>query len=291
MWKYVNPGYGELLDENKVGTVQDKAKNPVNGVSINNSSGICVLIPNLQEVFLKFNLYAIGSTRSSYWHVLLGDGENYCGLLDNTYADSSCGVKINNEDDSKYNYFDARKVVTFLIHVKNGQNGVFEAYINKSLIKAYSGNIKCSSFKHLKIYTKKDYEYISNIIIADYDIRDESVLVVPLGDPTGTWSGISDGEAKATEVDQVLTQSLKIDDIKNIVGTDTVTSVSVAAFDIRYDSDKVNAMEASITKDGSNLTSATKSITNNAITPVTFMKNMTIDNLANTSVSFKAKKV
>ena len=89
----------------------------------------------------------------------------------------------------------------------------------------------------------------------------------------------------------MLTQSLKIDDIKNIVGTNTVTSVSVAAYDIRYDSEKVNSMEASIIKDGSNLTSATKSITNNAITPITFMKNMTIDNLANTSVSFKAKKV
>lgn len=291
MWKYVNPGYGELLDGNKAATVQDITKNPTNEVSINNSSGICVLFPGLQEVFLKFDLYTISSTRSSIWYVLLGDGNNYCGLTDNTYADSSCAVRINNEDESKYNYFDERKVATFFIHVKCGQNGTFEAYINGSLIKAYSGSIKCSRFKHLKIYTKQDRTYISNIIISDQDIRDESVLVVPLGEPTGTWSGISDGEAKATEADQVLTQSLKIDDIKNTVGTDTVTSVSVAAYDIRYDSEKVNAMEASITKDGSNLTSATKSITNNAITPVTFMKNMTIDNLANTSVSFKAKKV
>lgn len=291
MWKYVNPGYGELLDENKAATVQDMTKNPTNKVSINNSSGICVFFPGLQEVFLKFDLYTISSIRSSIWHVLLGDGNNYCGLTDNTHDDSSCAVRINNEDESKYNYFDERKVATFFIHVKNGQKGFFEAYINGSLIKAYSGSIKCSSFKHLKIYTKQDRTYISNIIISDQDIRDESVLVVPLGEPTGTWSGISDGEAKATEADQVLTQSLKIDDIKNTVGTDTVTSVSVAAYDIRYDSEKVNSMEASITKDGSNLTSATKSITNNAITPITFMKNMTIDNLANTSVSFKAKKV
>ena len=291
MWKYVNPGYGELLDENKAATVQDKTKNPTNGVSINNSSGICILIPNLQEVFLKFNLYTISSVRSEFWHVLLGDDSNYCGLTDNTYSDSSCAVTINNEKESKYNFFDERKVATFFVHVKNGQNGIFEAYINGSLIKAYSGNIKCSSFKNLKIYTRKNQTYISNIIISDQDIRDESVLVVPLGEPTGTWSGISDGEAKATEADQILTQSLKIDDIKNTVGTNTVTSVSVAAYDIRYDSEKVNSMEASITKDGSNLTSATKSITNSAITPVTFIKNMTIDKLANTSVSFKAKKV
>ena len=155
--------------------------------------------------------------------------------------------------------------------------------------KAYNRQISFSNIDAVKIRAQVDY--ISNIIISDQDIRDESVLVVPLGDPTGAWSGISDGEAKATEVDQVLTQSLKVDDIKNTVGTNTVTSVNVAAFDIRYDSEKVNSMEASITKDGSNLIDATKSITNSAITPVTFMKNMTIDNLANTSVSFKAKKV
>ena len=177
MWKYVNPGYGELLDENKAATVQDRTKNPTNGVSINNSSGICILIPNLQEVFLKFNLYTISSVRSEFWHVLLGDDSNYCGLTDNTYSDSSCAVTINNEKESKYNFFDERKVATFFVHVKNGQNGIFEAYINGSLIKAYSGNIKCSSFKNLKIYTRKNQTYISNIIISDQDIRDEAFLL------------------------------------------------------------------------------------------------------------------
>lgn len=291
MWKYVNPGYGELLDENKATTVQEKIKNPTNGVSITKSTGNCITIPSLNEVFLKFDLYNISSARDETWNVLLGDEDNYCGLYDTSLANTSFAVKINNENDNKNVYHDNKKVAKFFVHAINGINGTFEVYLNGALVKAYSGNVKCAKFKHLQMYTRQDSAFISNIIIADYDIRDESVLVVPLGEPTGTWSGISDGEAKATEADQILTQSLKIDDIKNTVATDTVTSVSVAAFDIRYDSQKVNSMEASITKDGSNLTSATKSIKNSAITPVTFMKNMTIDNLANTSVSFKAKKV
>lgn len=291
MWKYVNPGYGELLDENKAATVQDKTKNPTNGVSITKSTGNCIVIPSLKEVFLKFDLYNISSARNEQWNVLLGDEDNYCGLYDTSFANTSFAVKINNENDNTNVYHDNEKIAKFFVHAINGINGTFEVYLNGALVKAYSGNVKCTKFKHLQMYTKQDRVFISNIIIADHDIRDESVLVVPLGEPTGTWSGISDGEAKATEADQVLTQSLKSDDIEGVVGTDTVTSVSVAAYDIRYDSEKVNAMEASITKDGSNLTSATKSITNSAITPVTFMKNMTIDNLANTSVSFKAKKV
>ena len=33
MWKYVNPGYGELLDE-KLGTTKSTVYNPKNGVCI-----------------------------------------------------------------------------------------------------------------------------------------------------------------------------------------------------------------------------------------------------------------
>lgn len=287
MWKYVNPGYGELLDE-KLGTIKNKTYNPTNGVCLtngNNRGGIN--LPNLKEVYVKFDVYFKSADRA-YGQFYIGDGTYWTGLYKTNY--SSYSLKIDGNKMSDFDFvLSSDKLHKIVYHVKSGQKGELEVFIDNQLAKSYSGNISTSVFSKCEVGF--DNNFISNIIIADYDIRDESVLVVPLGDPTGTWSGISDGEAKAAEVDQVLTQSLKVDDIKNTVGTNTVTSVSVAAYDIRYDSEKVNSMEASITKDGSNLTSATKSIKNGAITPVTFMKNMTIDNLANTSVSFKAKKV
>lgn len=287
MWKYVNPGYGELLDE-KLGTTKSTVYNPKNGVCIGGQTGYGKInLPNLQEVYIKCNVYFKEAGDSNYFNIYVSKDEANIGLYKSYFG--MLGVMIGGEDHKNIMNFDTRKLYSVVLHIKAGIKGVVELFVDNTLVKAYNTQITASSFDAVKIRAQADY--VSNIIISDQDIRDENVLVVPLGEPTGTWSGISDGEAKATEVDQVLTQSLKIDDIKNTVGTDTVTSVSVAAYDIRYDSEKVNSMEASIIKDGSNLTSATKSITNNAITPITFMKNMTIDNLANTSVSFKAKKV
>lgn len=288
MWKYVNPGYGELLDE-KLGTTQSKVYNPKNGVCIGGQTSTGKInLPNLKEVYIKCNLFFKSKdNRSADFSIYFIKDNVKIGLYKQYYG--YVGANIDGTEDKYIMSFDTDKLYSFVLHIKTGIKGVVELFVDNTLVKAYNTKIAVSSFDAVQITAQADY--VSNIIISDQDIRDENVLVVPLGEPTGTWSGISDGEAKATEVDQVLTQSLKIDDIKNTVGTDTVTSVSVAAYDIRYDSEKVNSMEASITKDVSNLTSATKSITNNAITPVTFMKNMTIDNLANTSVSFKAKKV
>ena len=287
MWKYVNPGYGELLDE-KLGTTNSKTYNPTNGVCIGGQTNYgAISLPNLQEVYIKCNVYFKENGTSNYLNIYAYNDTKYIGLYKSYFG--YLGMYIDGDEKQNIMPFDTNKLYSVVLHIKVGLKGVIELFVDGALIKAYNQQITFSSIDAVKIRSQK--EYISNIIISDQDIRDESVLVVPLGEPTGTWSGISDGEAKATEVDQVLTQSLKIDDIKNTVGTDTVTSVNVAAFDIRYDNQKVNSMEASITKNGSNLTSVTKSITNSAITPVTFMKNMTIDNLANTSVSFKAKKV
>lgn len=287
MWKYVNPGYGELLDE-KLGTTKSKVYNPTNGVCIGGQNNYGIInLPSLKEVYIKCNVYFKENGDSNFLNIYVNKDTTDIGLYKSYFG--YLGMTIGSEEHKNIMAFDTNKLYFVVLHIKTGIKGVVELFVDGTLIKAYNTQISVSNFSTVKIAAKADW--ISNIIIADYDIRDESILVVPLGEPTGTWNGISDGEAKATEADQVLTQSLKIDDIKNTVGTNTVTSVSVAAFDIRYDSEKVNSMEASITKDGSNLTSATKSITNGAITPVTFMKNMTIDNLANTSVSFKAKKV
>lgn len=287
MWKYVNPGYGELLDE-KLGTTKSTVYNPKNGVCIGgqNSYGK-INLPNLQEVYIKCNVYFKENSHNYFCNIYAIKNDVKIGLYKSYY--NNLGVRIGDDEHQNIISFDTDKLYSVVLHIKTGIKGVVELFVNDTLVKAYNTQITASNIEAVQIVAQADY--VSNIIISDQDIRDESVLVVPLDELTGTWSGISDGEAKATEADQVLTQSLKIDDIKNTVGTDTVTSVSVAAYDIRYDSEKVNSMEASITKDGSNLTSATKSITNNAITPITFMKNMTIDNLANTSVSFKAKKV
>lgn len=287
MWKYVNPGYGELLDE-KLGTTKSTVYNPKNGVCIGGQKSYGKInLPNLQEVYIKCNVYFKESSHNYFCNIYAIKNDVKIGLYKSYY--DNLGVRIGDDEHQNIISFDTNKLYSVVLHIKTGIKGVVELFVNDTLVKAYNTQITASNIEAVQIVAQADY--VSNIIISDQDIRDESVLVVPLGEPTGTWSGISDGEAKATEVDQVLTQSLKIDNIKNTVGTDTVTSVSVAAYDIRYDSEKVNSMEASIIKDGSNLTSATKSITNNAITPITFMKNMTIDNLANTSVSFKAKKV
>lgn len=287
MWKYVNPGYGELLDE-KLGTTKSTVYNPKNGVCIGGQKSYGKInLPNLPEVYIKCNVYFKESSHNYYCNIYAIKNDVKIGLYKSYY--DNLGVRIGDDEHQNIISFDTNKLYSVVLHIKTGIKGVVELFVNDTLVKAYNTQITASNIEAVQITAQADY--VSNIIISDQDIRDENVLVVPLDEPTGTWSGISDGEAKATEADQVLTQSLKIDDIKNVVGTDTVTSVSVAAYDIRYDSEKVNSMEASITKDGSNLTSATKSITNNAITPITFMKNMTIDNLANTSVSFKAKKV
>lgn len=195
MWKYVNPGYGELLDE-KLGTTKSTVYNPKNGVCIGGQTGYGKInLPNLQEVYIKCNVYFKEAGDSSYFNIYVSKDEANIGLYKSYFG--MLGVMIGDEDHKNIMNFDTRKLYSVVLHIKAGIKGVVELFVDNTLVKAYNTQITASSFDTVKIRAQADY--VSNIIISDQDIRDESVLVVPLGEPTGTWSGISDGEAKATE--------------------------------------------------------------------------------------------
>lgn len=134
------------------------------------------------------------------------------------------------------------------------------------------------------------------MIIADYDISHEEVVTARLTEPEGTWKGIGAAQAEASDVDQVLTQKIDTDDLeKKILARSEsicITGVTLSARDIHFNSDKVNALTGIVNDGEKDVYSSTQKISGaSMVYGMSYIKNMTLDEVKAASFSLKSAKV
>lgn len=292
-FKYVNPGYGELLDYAGT-TVEDTGINAVNGVAFyNDSDNRSVTFPvPLKEVWIKLSMH-----RAYVSGVISVTG---VGWPTGVYIDKSGYVRVffyNNEKDYSTKHANMANI-DLIMHVRSGVNdGLIELWMNGDLVAVRQGNCydgKTFAGVWLKTASEKNYYY--NVIIADYDISREEVVVAKLKDPTGDWKGIDASQVEATEVGQILTQQIDTEDLETKIKKQSevinITGVSLCARNIHFDSTKVNALTGIVNDGTKDVYSETKQISGNGmIYGMSYTKNMTLDEVKNASFSLKAAKV
>lgn len=292
-YKYVNPGYGELLDSAGT-TVNDTKINAANGVAFfNNSDDRSVTFPEpLTNVWIKLSMeraYVSGiiSVTGTRWPT-------------GVRLDKSDYIKVlfsGDEKDFTTKYAD-RASIDFIMHVRSGVNdGIIEVWMNGDKVAVRQGNCYDGQpFNGVWLKTESEKNYFFNVIIADYDISHEEIVTARLTEPEGTWKGIGAAQAEASDVNQVLTQKIDTDDLeKKILARSEsicITGVTLSARDIHFNSDKVNALTGTVNDGEKDVYSSTQKISGaSMVYGMSYIKDMTLDEVKAASFSLKSAKV
>lgn len=296
-WKYVNPGYAELLENTDSTTVEDTTINPINRVAFSNPSGSeNITIPEgIKEFWVKCRFVRSNNVGKIYFQN--SAGEDITGVMLN-YSDKVQLYQYWGKYTTFYIDLSSLKEINICIHFRlSNSNGLIELYINGNIVGSVSGDIgSAAKVYKLKFDTGNSTSYFSNLIIADYDIRKEEIAIAELTDLTGTWDGIETGTVKATEVGQVLSQKIDTADLKAQIKAQSavisITGITVAGLNMEYDNSKVNGMTGIINGEGENVFSETKEINSfNSMVCSSYKKDMDIDDISKITCSLKAAKV
>lgn len=302
MWKYVNPGYGELFHAMRTGTTHStNIDYTTTGVYITengNTEGTRIICNATKEIWIKCNVYFKGTYQKLRLYV---DGHRQCGATVQTNYNDNGGMfylfnKGNQVEGIEHCKSIYHRLTNIVMHVKSEQNnGVIELFVDDDPVLTFSGNVNAgNAISNIEISGVIDV-FVSNIIVADYDISNENIAVCDLTDLTGTWDGITDGLAKATDVNQTLSQKINVETLKSNMSihsaNPTVTGITIAASGIRYDVEKVNALKASVKSGNSEIFACTRAIeANNTLSPTTYIKNISTDDLANMTLNLTSVK-
>lgn len=299
-FKYVNPGYGELFDKNILSTTVNKNCNPNNGVCISAVYAISpaerIKLPNnFTDIWINVTACVFDIYSDSVNTFVIKNGNKSTGLKIKSNNSYLCLIVEDGEVSNTAETFPLTKnrVYKITLHIKKGVNGLMELFVDSVPVLTYTGQISCTT-NWLSVGCSRSLA-LSNFIVADYDISSENVAVCDLKDLTGTWEGISDGLAKATDVNQTLSQKIDINklksDMENYSSNPTITSISISATGIRYDTEKVNSIKTSITQGTSDVFNETKYIDSGlTISPSTYIKNISTDTLENMTLNLTSVK-
>lgn len=298
MFKYVNPGYGDLFDTQFV-TKYSTDYNPTNGVAFAGTSDRAITLPiGTKEVWVKCHMKRarvsgiISVSGTGYPTGLMLNnkkGKGYISLWFNEGAGGGKGYYTE--------YFDWG-TLDIVLHIKSHEvDGLIEVWINGDYIGIRQGNCyKGNDLPGVWFSREDDGNFFSNIIVADYDISREEVIEAKLLDPTGDWKGLAVGQAEATAVGQTITQKIDTDDLKTRIEakskTIDISSVSLAAVGAKFDSSAVNALTGVIgggTTD--EYTNTQKIINSGAAVLGSYVKDYTLDKLKTTNFKLVAAKV
>lgn len=295
-FKYVNPGYAELLDCNG-NTVNDTAINETNGVAFSCTGDQAAVVFNNTLT----NIWISVSMNRSYLDGRISVNGN------DKYSSRFCGIEFTNDGfdvyltgkKTSFQYYDATfrkgKVV---LHARSSANdGIIEVFYNGDRAAFRQGNVNNGDpFKGIWLFTGSKKNYFFNVIIADYDISHEEVVMATLTEPKGTWEGIETDQIKATDVGQILTQQINMDDLKTKIdklgANITITGVSLCARNVLFDSNKINALTGIVNNGKEDVYSETKTFsTTGTVSGISYVKNMTLNEIQTAKFSLKSAKV
>lgn len=295
-FKYVNPGYAELLDC-KGNTVNDTAINETNGVAFSYTGDQAAVVFNntLTDIWISVSM------NRSYLSGRISVNGN------DKYSSRFCGIEFTNDGFDVYltgkktsfqNNDATYRKGKIVLHARSGANdGIIEVFFNGDRTAFRQGNVNNGDpFKGVWLYTGSEKNYFFNVIIADYDISHEEVVMATLTEPKGTWEGIGTDQIKATDVGQILTQQINMDDLKTKIdklgANITITGVSLCARNVLFDSNKITALTGIVNNGKEDVYSETKTFsTTGTVSGISYVKNMTLNEIQTAKFSLKSAKV
>lgn len=223
-FKYINPGYAELLDVAGATTIQDTAKSKT-GVSFwqpTRSKGINITeIPT--ELYGKFDVYLPSGTGMD-----ISVDITFCGY---------CGVHVRgyNREWTIYGYYagtsyfsntaqviyDAVNTVWFNAK-PSGAGDCLTVKANGVEIGKKTGISFNTSSRYIEIYSNSRLAPISNLILSDTEIHPrEQVVTLPVKATETTMTANGDGSYTASAANQQIMQSVDVDSLLAEYGEDS----------------------------------------------------------------------
>ena len=261
-FKYINPGYAELLSV-RGGTTVAGGQYSKTGVSFWQPTYYKGL--NLSEVpselYGKFDMYIKNSENADRARFSIAIG-GYKIIEAETFW-SKWKIRGNNNNNTLVAGEEVRvkAISTVWFHIKPGQNndGLFHAVIdelevcNKS--DAYVGYLTNSDAKTISILSGTDEILISNLILSDEEISPrEQVIMLPVQATQTNMTDCSDGSYEATAANQEILQTVDVAALSAQYGADSrVTGISLIGNPAYRTAEGLCALTA-LEKSGGNIT-------------------------------------
>ena len=261
-FKYINPGYAELLSV-RGGTTVAGGQYSKTGVSFWQPTYYKGL--NLSEVpselYGKFDMYIKNSENADRARFSIAIG-GYKIIEAETFW-SKWKIRGNNNNNTLAAGEEVRvkAISTVWFHIKPGQNndGLFHAVIdelevcNKS--DAYVGYLTNSDAKTISILSGTDEIFISNLILSDEEISPrEQVIMLPVQATQTNMTDCSDGSYEATAANQEILQTVDVAALSAQYGADSrVMGISLIGNPAYRTAEGLCALTA-LEKSGGNIT-------------------------------------
>jgi len=261
-FKYINPGYAELLSV-RGGTTVTGEKYSKTGVSFWQPTYYKGL--NLSEVpselYGKFDMYIKNSENAdrARFSIAIGDYK----IMEAETFWSKWKIRGNNNNNTLAAGEEVRvkAISTVWFHIKPGQNndGLFHAVIDEREVcnksDAYVGYLTNSDAKTISILSGTDEILISNLILSDEAISPREQVVIVPGPCTQTnMTDCGDGSYEATAANQELLQTVDVAALSTQYGEDSrVTGISLIGNPAYRTAEGLCALTA-LEKSGGNIT-------------------------------------
>lgn len=320
MFKYVNPGYGELCTLTPGTTLKTAQVNPINKVGFEcpdpgeaKRTGNISFPVGTREVWVKCDFYFIpnpdgGGYTDAYNRVYVGNIQSGT-VKTGVYVNSPTEVDIMNNGTTQNMHIKTAnmqdgKLHTFLLHVRAIANSYDKSLIEVSLdgVSLYSkkgGSIGGGYVNNGEEITQVGFiggpnTVYSNIICADYDISQEQVVEIPIKSESSDFETNSDGSRKISAVGQKSTAELDFGELDSAIVKSMVlgqiTSISAGLTGFTRDSTKVNGMQIDLLKDGTTMATAENLMKdNNGVMGPTFVKTMAASEISKFKIVATAK--
>ena len=261
-FKYINPGYAELLSV-KDGVTVTGDQYSKTGVSFWQPTYYKGL--NLSEVppelYGRFDMYIKDTEKGGNAKLSFAIGGYKIIEAEKFWSTWKIRGSNNNEMLAVGDAVRVKEICTVWFHIKPGENGngVFHAIIDErevcNMSNAYVGYLTNSDAKTIAILTKNDDILISNLILSDEEISPrEQVITLPVKETQTNMTDYGDGSYEATAANQELLQTVDVAALSAQYGADSrVTGISLIGNPAYRTAEGLCALTA-IEKSGGNVT-------------------------------------
>lgn len=251
-WRYINPGYAELL-EVAGNTVTDSTANPDNGVAFYTTlHNAMITMPAVKTLYIKFDFYMASSAIFRAYNTDNGA----TGFR--TDGSDEILVFINNNQTNTITSLSLIGHHSMLVAiVSDATAGSLNIFLDNKNIYTYIGNVAGGeSLLNNYIQSDDNNALISNVILSDMPIATcEKVKILPTKSATG-WTDNGDGTYSTDTIGNTLTQAVDMTGLSDV----GITGLSANIVGASYEGD-TNAVTTGIAVGGKNMDNATKAVT------------------------------
>ena len=303
-FKYINPGYAELLSVSGGTTVtgEQYSKTGISFWQPSYKKGLDLSeVP--AEFYAKFDVYLknIKNGSSAEVEIYIGD-RNGLNLQAGRWGR---GVTGYTETSIVFNKFDVDTNIridainTVWLHIKPGNNadGIMHVMINEyEIYNKRNLNIWYVAgawAKNITVYSKNDGAYISSLILSDEEISPrEQVIMLPVQSIQTNMTDCRDGSYEATAANQEILQTVDVAALSAQYGADSrVTGISLIGNPAHRTAEGLCALTA-LEKSGGNITEYGRHIAEqnpNSTVMDTRTVSMTIEELTGRQFGWRAR--